>query len=82
LDEIDQFNQQLLKEGKPVIDNMIDTVKRLLDDSIEQGHDMQQFQNRLLSVYGDMDSEELASVMQLGLAAAELAGRFDVNQQN
>jgi len=82
LDEIDQFNQQLLKEGQPVIDNMIDTVKRLLDDSIEQGHDMQQFQNRLLSVYGDMDSDELASVMQLGLAAAELAGRFDVNQQN
>ena len=82
LDEIEQFGEQLLKEGQPVIDNMIDTVKQLLDESIEKGHTMQQFQNRLLSIYGDMDPAELASVMQLGLAAADLAGRFDINEKN
>jgi len=82
LNSIEDFNQPLLKEGQPVIDNMIDTIKHLLDDSLNRGHSIEQFQNRLLSVYGDMDSDQLANIMQLGLAAADLMGRFDVNEHH
>jgi hypothetical protein len=32
-------------------------------------------------VTGDLDTTELVKVMQLGFAAADLAGRFDVNNE-
>lgn len=39
---------------------------------------LEDLSERLLAIYGDLDPERLAAVMELGFSAAELAGRFDV----
>lgn len=81
-DTIDRYTDRLQREGQDGIEQMINQVRGLLDDSIAQGLSVKQFENRLLSVYGDLDPAELARVMQFGLATADLAGRFESIPQN
>ncbi|MEF3074111.1 DUF935 domain-containing protein [Methylobacter sp. Wu1] len=45
---------------------------------VEQADSLEALRDELLSSYGAMDSGELVKVMQLAFAAAELSGRFDV----
>ncbi|EIC28963.1 DUF935 domain-containing protein [Methylomicrobium album] len=41
---------------------------------------LEQLRDQLLNAYGDLPSEDMANVMALAFAAADLAGRFDVEQ--
>lgn len=53
----------------------MDKVLAMIDgaESLEQLRDM------LLNAYGDLDTDAMANVMALAFAAADLAGRFDVD---
>jgi len=46
----------------------------------EQAGSLEDLRDRLLAGYGDLDSSEWVKVMQLAFAAAELSGRFDVQE--
>jgi len=60
----------------PSIKSMVDTIR----SKVEQAESLEALSADLLNSYGDLDSGELANVMQLAFAAADLAGRFDVSE--
>lgn len=72
-DTVDQLTSRLARETAPAVDAMLAVVRQLLSES----ESLEEFQRRLLRSYGDLETGELARVMQYGLAAAELAGRFE-----
>lgn len=72
--ELDGFVDQLTDDTQPAIDKMLDQIKTILDE-VES---LEEFQDRLLEAYSFLDPDELTNVMQLGLSAAELAGRYEV----
>jgi phage gp29-like protein len=51
----------------------------VIGSKVEQAGSLEALRDELLSSYGAMDSNELVKVMQLAFAAAELSGRFDVD---
>lgn len=77
-DAIDRYTDRLQRESQPALHAMFERVRQLLDET----ESLEALQDRLLSIYGDLDPAELAEVMQFGFSAAELAGRFDVDQGN
>lgn len=68
---------RLETETAPAVDAMIDTVRALLD----QSQSLEDFRDRLLEVWPDMDSDQFADVMREALVAAQLAGRFDILEE-
>lgn len=52
-----------------------------LAEHVESASSLDALRDRLLAAYGDLDLEALTAVMQAGFAAAELAGRVDVTQE-
>ncbi len=75
-DFTDNQVQQLQDLTGPALTDMLDYIKQLLDE-VET---MEEFQDRLVETYNHMDVDSLADVIQLGMAAAELAGRYDVQE--
>lgn len=69
-------NQVKTLEGAAAapLGDMVDTIRELLD-SVSS---LEEFRDRLIEVYPDMNAGQLADVMADGLAAASLAGRYDV----
>lgn len=55
---------------------MMDHVKNIVD----QAQSLQQLRDELLAAYGGMEIAQLTEIMAMGFAAAELTGRFDVNE--
>jgi len=76
-DTVDQMVDRLSADAQPSIDAMLDTIKTVLD----QADSLEDFQDKLLAAYPTLDDEALAEVMALGLSAAELAGRFEVQEE-
>lgn len=61
-----------------------DTVKKWLDiirNKVDAADSLEALREALLDSYGDLDSSELTRIMALAFAAADLSGRFDVNQE-
>lgn len=56
---------------------IMDTIKALVD----QAESLPALRDALLSAYGDLDSTQLAEIMAMDFAAADLAGRFDVREE-
>ena len=77
-DDADRFTDQLSDNAAPLMDGLIDPVRRLVmgADSLEQLRD------GLLELYQQMDETQFAEQMQRALVAAELLGRVDVNEGN
>jgi phage gp29-like protein len=75
-DATDKATGQLQAQTDPLITGALDKVRALLDevDSLEE------LQDRLVDAYNYLDIDELSQVIQLGMAAADLAGRFDVQE--
>ena len=73
----DSQTEQLAREAGGEVQAMVDQIAALAAnaDSLEVLRD------RLLESYGDLDSTKLVNVMALGFAAAELSGRFDVDNE-
>jgi phage gp29-like protein len=76
-DEVDAQVDNLAAQTRPHIDNLIDTIKT----ELAAASSLDDFQNRLLATYGRLDTDELANVMALAFSAAELAGRFEAQEE-
>ena len=68
---VDLITNKALQETS--LGDMIDPIKKLLDqvDSLEE------YRDRLLDAYGDMNTNKLGTLMQKALTLADLAGKFD-----
>lgn len=75
-DNIDRFVARLQADTQPEIDNIVDQARQLLGEVASLG----EFQDRLADLYAGLSPDDLAAVMQVGLAAADLAGRFEVSE--
>lgn len=53
---------------------MVDALRKLLDSVSSLGR----FRDRQIETYQDMSANQLAAAMSNGMAAASLAGRYDV----
>ena len=58
------------------IKTMVDVIRA----KTEKAKSLEALRDDLLASYGDLDSGELAKVMTLAFAAADLSGRFDVSE--
>lgn len=56
------------------LDDMVDAIRELLDSV----NSLEEFRDRLIEAYPQMTTDQLADAMADGLAAASLAGRYDV----
>ncbi|BBD77229.1 DUF935 domain-containing protein [Hydrogenophilus thermoluteolus] len=65
-------------EAEPAWRAIMAEVQRIVDEA----ESLPQLRDALLSAYGNLPTEELAQVMALGFAAAELAGRFMVREES
>lgn len=59
------------------MDGMIERVRELLD----QAGSLEEFEERLLDIYGELDASELADVMEQAFTLADLTGRFDAGRR-
>ncbi len=75
-DATDNATRQLQEQTDPLISSAMDRIRTLLDevDSLEE------LQDRLVEAYNYLDIDDLSQVIQMGMAAADLAGRFDVQE--
>jgi phage gp29-like protein len=69
-DLVDHFTGRLLDEAP--VDGLVEQVEALLNEVSS----LDEFRDRLLDIYKDIDVTALGTVMQKALAAAELSGRF------
>ncbi len=61
----------------PSIDIMLDHIRTLLNEV----DNLEAFQDRLIETFNYLEIYELSQVIQLGMSAAELAGRFEVQEE-
>lgn len=71
------WGSQLAQRTAPQISQWLDQIEQAL----LHANSLAEFQSHLISLYGDLDSEKLSQLMALGLATAELTGRFEVVQE-
>ncbi len=75
-DVVDAYVDQLQATTEPALDDMINRVRQILDevDSLDA------FEQRLLEAFNYLEPDELAGIMRMGMATAELAGRYEVQE--
>ena len=75
---IDPLTNAMSNQTADAWRSVLDQVRAMVDsaDSLETLRDM------LLNAYGSLDTAELARIMQLGFSVADLAGRFDLEQES
>ncbi len=66
--------QRLQAEGDAAVEGWVDQVRSLLDE-VET---LEELQDRLETLYPELDTDGFATVMGDALAAAHLAGRYDI----
>lgn len=59
------------------MDGILGPIQKMIDDATS----MEDLRDRILSSYKDLSAIDLGNLMQRAFAAAELAGRFDVGQE-
>jgi phage gp29-like protein len=75
---IDAQTDRMDEETAPAWGQIMDSIKRLVDEA----QSLEGLRDALLAAYGDLPTEQLAEIMAMGFAAAELAGRYDVRQES
>jgi len=70
-DQIDTLTEMTLSQTS--LEDLLQPAKQLLD----QVTSLEEFRDRLLAVYGDMDTTALAKVMQQAFVLADQSGQFD-----
>ena len=71
-DATDDFIEQLQKRMAPMLENMTEEVRQL----VEQAESLEELQDALAEL--DIDSEQMGNLIAQSMLAAELAGRSDV----
>ncbi len=75
-DKADLLTGRLSTAGEDAIAGWTNEVEQLLGEV----KSLEEFRDRLLERYRDLPTEDLATLMQRALVAAELAGMADVGQ--
>jgi phage gp29-like protein len=73
-DVVDNQTDRLEREADQPVTAMIDAIKKIVDSA----GSLEELRDGLLDAWPDMDSPEFADVMAEALAAAQMAGRFDL----
>ena len=73
-DIVDNQVKTLAQEAAAPLDDMVDAIRELLDSV----NSLEEFRDRLIEAYPDMNATQLADAMADGMAAASLAGRYDI----
>lgn len=69
---------QMQAEARIAWEEILERVQALADEA----ESLEALRERLLSAYGDLPTDELAEIMAMGFAAADLAGRLDVKEES
>ena len=69
---------QMQAEASIAWEEILEWVQALADEA----ESLEALRERLLSAYGDLPTDELAEIMAMGFAAADLAGRLDVKEES
>lgn len=72
----DSQTNLLAEAARPAIKSWVDTIRA----KVEAADSLETLRDDLLASYAELDSEKLTNVMTLAFAAADLSGRFDVNE--
>ena len=70
----DRLAAQLATAAAPALANWLDRIRGI----VNHAESLEALRDRLLVAYGDLPTDQLAAVMQLGFTVADLTGRFDV----
>ena len=68
--------EQMDRETAPAWVEIMDAVRRMVDEA----ESLEALRDALLGAYGDLPTDRLTEVVALGFAAANLAGRYDVQR--
>lgn len=74
----DALTNALDEQARPAIADLIEQVRAM----VENADSLEQLRDWLLDAYEGVDSTKLQQIMALGLATAQLAGRFDVASES
>jgi len=77
-DAAEKLTAQLAELSAPLLDALLDPVRALVNEA----ESMDALRDGLIGLLGQLDAQQLAQQMQLAFAAAELAGRFEMNTGN
>ncbi|WP_119352927.1 DUF935 domain-containing protein [Azohydromonas sediminis] len=77
-DPVDAQTDRMEAETEAAWLQIMDAIKHIVDAA----ESLEDLRDALLAAYGDLPTERLAEVMAMGLAAAELAGRFAVTNES
>jgi phage gp29-like protein len=72
------LTEQLTAEAGEALKGLVDAIRA----KVEKADSFAALRDDLLASYAELDSDELTRVMALAFAAADLAGRFDVQNPN
>ncbi|RMG59196.1 MAG: DUF935 domain-containing protein [Gammaproteobacteria bacterium] len=75
-DAVDHLAGRMEREAEPITDAMIAQARKLLDEV----NSLEEFADRLPELCGSMDTEKLGELMAKALAAADLAGQYEVTR--
>ncbi|MCK5235782.1 MAG: DUF935 family protein, partial [Deltaproteobacteria bacterium] len=75
LDTVDSLTAQVLENAD--LGDMIEPIKEILESS----DSLEEFKEKLIDAFVGMDQTELGNLLQRALTAAELAGRFEAEEQ-
>lgn len=76
-DVVDAQVDRAAKGGDQVLQSFVTVIGQLLKDATS----LEDFRDRLIETYSHLDAARFADVMQAALAAASLAGRYDILEQ-
>lgn len=77
VDVVDNQADRLARDVDTELQGFVLEVRKLLDSS----ESLEQFRDRLLDAYPNMDAGRFATAIQYALAAAQLTGRYEIMEQ-
>jgi phage gp29-like protein len=76
-DAADLISDKLGTDTLPLTDTLTASLKRL----VETAGSMEALRDRIIDLYGEMDSAELGAIIARGMLIADAAGRYDVRRE-
>jgi hypothetical protein len=78
---VDRQTATLARQTAPLMDDWLARVRRDLDAYIKAGRTAADFAAHLLTLYPDLPGDDMTAIMGEALAAAELAGHYELAQE-
>lgn len=80
-DTVDKQVDRLGREAAPLIERgFLTPIRNALDRAIVEGKTLAEFQEAIHTLYKEMDAADLAELLGQAMAAAELAGRWELDR--